>query len=72
MCANIIQAIGTIMNLKWISNGGLQDGVFCATQGVYFHVLILFLALNKLNIGELKNAGNVGIAIWYSWYILRL
>ena len=47
MCANIIQAIGTIMNLKWISEGGLQDGLFCATQGNHYPEEVLSALLRQ-------------------------
>ncbi|TDL24619.1 hypothetical protein BD410DRAFT_786142 [Rickenella mellea] len=33
MIANVIQAIGTIMNARWISKGGAFPGGFCSAQG---------------------------------------
>lgn len=33
MAANMIQAIGSIMNLRWVTKRGLSDGIYCAMQG---------------------------------------
>jgi len=46
LCANVFQAIATIMNARWATEGIVYDGGFCAFQG------------------GLKNAANVGIALW--------
>lgn len=46
LVANVLQAIATILNVRWVSFGFVFDGGFCAFQG------------------GLKNAANVGIALW--------
>jgi len=44
--ANVLQAIGTIMNARWVKDGIVVNGSFCEVQG------------------GIKNAANVGTAIW--------
>ncbi|KLO16083.1 hypothetical protein SCHPADRAFT_887993 [Schizopora paradoxa] len=46
LLANVLQAIGTIMNARWVKDGKVFNGGFCAAQG------------------GIKNAANVGTAIW--------
>ena len=46
LVANVLQAIATILNARWINEGIVYDGSFCSFQG------------------GLKNAANVGIALW--------
>jgi len=46
LLANILQAIGTIMNARWVKDGVVFNGRFCEVQG------------------GIKNAANVGTAIW--------
>lgn len=33
LIANVLQAIGTILNAHWISKGGVFEGGFCSFQG---------------------------------------
>jgi len=33
LCANVIQAAGTLLNFEWVAQGGIIAGAFCATQG---------------------------------------
>jgi len=33
MLANMMQAIGTIMNTEWVAKGGIETGPFCTAQG---------------------------------------
>ncbi|KAH8115958.1 hypothetical protein DFH11DRAFT_1250554 [Phellopilus nigrolimitatus] len=46
LLANVLQAIATILNARWVRDGIVFDGDFCAFQG------------------GLKNAANVGTALW--------
>ncbi|KAN0126207.1 hypothetical protein V8E53_014933 [Lactarius tabidus] len=44
--SNLLQSIGTGINLSWVLNGGVSSGTLCSAQG------------------GLKQAGNVGTAVW--------
>jgi len=33
ICADIVQAIGMVLNLKWVIEGKVEIGVFCNAQG---------------------------------------
>lgn len=44
--SNLLQSMGTGINLWWVLNGGVSSGMLCSAQG------------------GLKQAGNVGTAIW--------
>ncbi|EJD05423.1 uncharacterized protein FOMMEDRAFT_103454 [Fomitiporia mediterranea MF3/22] len=46
LLANVLQAIATILNARWVREGIVFDGSFCSFQG------------------GLKNAANVGTALW--------
>ena len=47
LVANVLQAIGTIMNSKWVNDRNVVAGHLCTAQG------------------GIKQAGNVGMALWY-------
>ncbi|ETW75926.1 hypothetical protein HETIRDRAFT_481455 [Heterobasidion irregulare TC 32-1] len=44
--ANLVQAIGTLIDARWVIDGGVMRGRLCTAQGA------------------LKQAGNVGAALW--------
>ncbi|OCB89111.1 hypothetical protein A7U60_g3710 [Sanghuangporus baumii] len=46
LIANVLQAIATILNARWVKEGIVYNGSFCSFQG------------------GLKNAANVGTALW--------
>ena len=33
LLSNVLQAIGTIMNARWVEKGGVYNGGFCSFQG---------------------------------------
>lgn len=46
LVANVLQAIGTIINAKWVNERTVVAGHICTAQG------------------GIKQAGNVGMALW--------
>ena len=46
LVANILQAIGTLINSEWVNKRNAVSGGLCSAQG------------------GIKQAGNVGIALW--------
>ena len=34
IASNLLQSIGTLINLRWVLNGGVLPGTLCSTQGV--------------------------------------
>lgn len=47
LVANLLQAVGTFMNVRWVTDRMVEPGHYCSFQG------------------GLKQAGNVGMALWY-------
>lgn len=47
MGANLLQAVGGILNIKWVIQRAVEEGPVCSAQGA------------------VKQAGNVGAAVWY-------
>ena len=48
LVANVLQAIGTLINGRWVSDRNVVAGPLCSAQG------------------GIKQAGNVGMALWYT------
>ncbi|KAI0315570.1 hypothetical protein OF83DRAFT_1173684 [Amylostereum chailletii] len=46
LLSNALQAIGTLINVQWVVDGGVSGGMLCRAQG------------------GVKQAGNVGTALW--------
>lgn len=67
----MIESIGTMMDVKWIAQGGLEEGAYCRIQG-QFSTLTRQRARRTLTqlVGGVKQFGNVGNAIWYQQYYL--
>ena len=47
LIANLLQAVGAMINAKWITERAVEAGALCSFQG------------------GVKQAGNVGTALWY-------
>lgn len=50
MISELIQSIGAIMNLRWITEAGVNSGVYCSTQGALKQIGDISVALNTLAI----------------------
>ena len=48
LVANVLQAIGTLINGRWVTDRNVEAGHLCTAQG------------------GIKQAGNVGMALWYT------
>ena len=48
LSANILQAVGGILNVKWVTIHAVEESNICVVQGF------------------VKQAGNVGTAVWYA------
>ena len=48
LLANVLQAIGALINGRWVSDRNVVPGHLCRAQG------------------GIKQAGNVGMALWYA------
>jgi hypothetical protein len=48
LVANLLQAVGSTINVKWISDKSVEPDTLCSVQG------------------GIKQAGNVGTALWYA------
>ena len=46
LAANLMQAVGTSLNAKWVVDRTVEAGAYCSVQA------------------GLKQAGNVGMALW--------
>jgi hypothetical protein len=68
--SNLLQSIGTGINLSWVLNGGVSSGTLCSAQGVPVALLlrecILAFSPPHHHVGGLKQAGNVGTAVWWA------
>ena len=63
--ADLLQAIGSVMDLKWVGSGHLEVGEFCSAQGDF-----LFASLpgwckrpHHTTLGIVKQLGEVGAAL---------
>ena len=52
LAANLMQAVGTSLNAKWVVDRTVESGAYCTVQA------------------GLKQAGNVGMALWYTLSLL--
>jgi hypothetical protein len=62
LLANALQAIGTVMNLKWAADGGVTAGGLCTAQGPY--TADSRDPGSELLPGGIKQAGNIATALW--------
>ena len=62
LVANALQAAGTLMNFNWVAQGYVVSGPYCSAQGDEAPFNNRLVA--KLGTGALKQAGNVGTAMW--------
>jgi hypothetical protein len=49
LIANMLQGVGTVMNLKWVHLGGVLSGYFCTAQGVLYFPSFTCLHSTKSN-----------------------
>lgn len=49
LVANLLQAVGAMINAKWITDRAVEASPLCSFQG------------------GVKQAGNVGTAVWYAF-----
>ncbi|KAI9458884.1 hypothetical protein BJY52DRAFT_1223290 [Lactarius psammicola] len=66
--SNLLQSIGTLINWRWVVDGGVSSGMLCSAQGVSVatsrvHTLA-FSPPRHHHEGGIKQAGNVGTAVW--------
>jgi len=67
--SNLLQSIGTLINWRWVVDGGVSSGKLCSAQGVPFAtscVRILAFSPPHHHVGGIKQAGNVGTAVWWA------
>ncbi|KAJ7931185.1 hypothetical protein B0H13DRAFT_2263804 [Mycena leptocephala] len=53
LLADLMQAFGSIMSSHWVEHGGVFEGPFCAAQD-----------LRPVNLGGIKQGGNIAAAFW--------
>ena len=53
LVSNVLQAIGTLFNIKWVNDRTVSEGQLCTVQG------------------GIKQAGNLGMALWYVFILRR-
>ncbi|KAI6033298.1 hypothetical protein EDC04DRAFT_2213696 [Pisolithus marmoratus] len=61
MVSDLIQAVGGLLNIKWIVEAGVYPGPFCTVQGISASALLgIRLSLHS---GFFKQVGDVGVAL---------
>ncbi|KDQ63396.1 hypothetical protein JAAARDRAFT_169182 [Jaapia argillacea MUCL 33604] len=61
MVSDLIQAIGSILNIRWVSLAGVNDGPYCTTQG-RFTCEDKNSHHTEYSVGVMKQLGDVGVA----------
>jgi hypothetical protein len=64
--SNLLQSIGTLINLRWVLAGGVSSGKLCSAQGASVAKRILAFSPPHHYVGGIKQAGNVGTAVWWA------
>jgi hypothetical protein len=67
LVSNLLQSIGTIMGSQWVHLGMVLPGTLCSLQGLSITTWPAHIPINLLSsmaLGGVKQAGNVGTAVW--------
>ena len=62
--SNLLQSIGTLMNLRWVLAGRVSAGKLCSAQGASVATSRVPFSPPPHHVGGIKQAGNVGAAVW--------
>ena len=72
--ADSVQAVGALMNVRWVHSGVVEIGTFCTIQGLAF-CFSYHQHVDRFSIGAVKQTGDTSVAIstMVSWVsFLRL
>ena len=61
--ADALQAIGAVMNIKWVGTGQVKAGQFCSAQGEFLFAFLPERAHRIVASGIISQLGEVNVAI---------